>query len=494
MKNTHLSSLTTNQLQTKNIMRNSAGTKKRNTHMGDGGSHDTQRQDVSSSETAFVPIAVKPVSNRTEASTETRGEEDSKMETRRPPPLDPSPDWVVKNLSTRAAENRKLIREITQSQSDSANRQTRQFYQSRQRQALLLMTGGGCNAELFLDKKTGKLKSPYRINIAVDDLAKSYRMDKTRFGAFMKRVLRTFEQHMQKGTSLYHAGVAIVALGVIIASLVGVSHTTATANNTVEQLKQKVGLVAHNNTKKHAVEPSSKVNIGIVGTMLAVSEISTSMQAARPLRTFFVHASHSLTTWRSAQLVNEVFQDGISKGKLDNIKKVSRDIVDLDHRIERARKGGDDGKGAVSELDDQHIKRKIEAYRKHYKPIYTTLTFGVVKNNHARIAALLDMAMRHQGKYTTTTFMKELISICGVSNVHGYHFLNCYGEPRQTVKEIIAAYLEADEKSRDSIKALKMKAFPDVASKSSIKSTLRMQNKARTTPSTFHTNHQDQHR
>lgn len=366
------------------------------------------------------------------------------MSTRKVAPPDPSAQWLLNQFSESAQTNQIFIEGLNQTRKQTQHPETRSHTNARLRQALMLITGCACDTALFLDVKTGNLLSAFRINIMLKDLVQAHRMDHGKYNAFFKKVFRTMEDLMQKSTSVYHASVALIAIAAVF-------FTYLEAGKTINLINRNTDM---------NIDSSIKIKLGFAGILGSLPEISNTTRPLNIFRRIWLSTQRSVTAWRSAQLVSAVFKDGISASKLDKMKKMSRELERLDHEIQSL---------DINEHSANYILLdKLERFRSQTKSFWNLLSFGTIQNDNHKVYALFKDALKHPHKYTRAPFLKRLIDINGSQNVLAYHFLNSYGDRRNNVQEIIAAYLIMREKTQHSEQILKEKLIPTVANSSSI--------------------------
>lgn len=363
---------------------------------------------------------------------------------------DPSPDYIISNLTanTKAIKNKHFFRQLGHREAGMTKKQLSE-QDSRMRQALILLTGGCGDADLFVQPSTGKLKSTQQINAAIQDLMGSYRMQHSRTGAFVKKVLRRLEQISQKSASLYHFGVVFVALVTVLATQQAFHKTLS-----------KLALLFQNRTNGKV--SNSQAKSALLTLALFAYPTVTQNKKADIFRIVLTNATDGITKWRSAQLVDAVFTDGLSTNDIANMKKVAREMIALDHSVEALKVNG--------EIPTKRLHDKVAQFEKSTKSLMRTLSFGSWLSNKERMVEMFRYALKQPKAYTRTTFVREMVAVCGRAHIRGYHFLNCYGDRRGSVKDIMAAYLIAHERSIQSLKQFKEKWMPTVAKKSSIKS------------------------
>lgn len=357
-------------------------------------------------------------------------------------PPDPSAQWLLSQFSEAAHHNKVLVSGMNQTRKQAASSELRSNHNARLRQALMLVTGCACDASLFLDVTTGQLISAFRINLMLKDLMQSYRMEHGAYGAFFKKVFRWMEDSMQKITSVYHGGVALLAIGSVVAAYLG-----------FKRIIDKTELI----TDKSTLHSIAGILTFATATTPALSHTTAPWSAPR---TIWFSTNKCLSSWRSAQLVSAVFQDGISASKLDKMKKISRELERLDQDIQALQLDGH----AVSYV----VLDKLKLFRSQTRSALNTVSFGAIQTRNTKVHTLFKDALVHPQKYTRAPFLKKLIAINGSHNVLAYHFLNSYGDRRNNVAEIIAAYLIMHEKVQYSTNVLKEAFIPKVANKTSI--------------------------
>ena len=374
---------------------------------------------------------------------------------------------------------------------------------SRLRQVLILLTGGACSADLFVHTNTGKMKSHEEVSTAVLDLSNSYRMQHGYWGSKTKMVIRYMENKFQKAGALWHVmkvGAAILALMGSVRMIENFEKSTSGWKNSSERMK-KVSL--RKKKKKETVETLAQIDSdedsdddnekdkgkkipqtskafkglnqkhikhtinkwykrGKYGTiltaLLSVGAEVSHMKAFNPIRVILEDGTSAITKFRSAQLVNAVFTDGISSENIANMKKVAREITELDHSIEKMKVGG------VVPL--QSIRDMIKHFQKKEGRIMNAI---VGKNCKQKIGQLFDSTVHNKVAHSRSSFIREMIHLCGSQHIYAYYFLNSYGDRRDTVIEIMAAYLVVYQKNKRSLKDFNERLFPKVASKTSIK-------------------------
>ena len=359
---------------------------------------------------------------------------------------DASPDYIVSNLTanTKAIRSRQFFKQLGHREAGMTKKQISE-QDARMRQALILLTGGCGDADLFVQPSTGRLKSTPQINVAIQDLMGSYRMQHSRTGAFVKRVLRKMEQISQKGASLYHFGVVFVAL----VSVLGTQHAMNKALTKLSQLF------------KHKLS-SNRAKSALLTLALFAYPTLTQNKQADVFRIVVTNATDGITKWRSAQLVEAVLTDGLSPDDIANMKKVAREMIALDNGVEALKVNG--------EIPTPRLQDKITQFEKSTRSVMRMLSFGSWLSNKERMVEMFRYALKRPKAYTRTTFVREMIAVCGSAHIRGYHFLNGYGDRRSSVKDIMAAYLIVHERSMQSLKQFKEKWMPTVAKKSSVKS------------------------
>jgi glutaredoxin 3 len=142
------------------------------------------------------------------------------------------------------------------------------------------------------------------------------------------------------------------------------------------------------------------------------------------------------------------------------MKKIARELEQLDHDI--------DSLQLVRGVSNVVLVNKVETFRKQQRTMWNTLSFGTINTNHDKLARLFQDALQYPTKYTRASFLKMMISLKGAHNILAYHFLNSYGDRRNSVEEIIAAFVIMNEKARKSESVLQEKLLPEVAHKASI--------------------------
>ena len=381
------------------------------------------------------------------------------MSTRKVAPPDPSAQWLLNQFSESAKTNQTLIKGLNQTRKHATNPETRSHQNARLRQALMLITGGACDASLFVDTQTGKLLSASRINIMLNDLVRSHRMDHGKYSAFFKTVFRTMETLMQKSTSVYHASVAVTAILIVL-------FTFKKTHDGLDFIEK--------NVKSLKLDKATKTKLTLLGTTLGTTVLPELTPTSKPfnaLRVIWFSVQQSITSWRSAQLVNAVFKDGISASKRDKMKKMSRELEQLDQEIQMLELNG--------HSTHPVLMQKLKRFHTQTRSFWSFLSFGTLKNRNHKVYLLFKDALEHPHKYTRAPFLKELIRINGAHNVLAYHILNSYGDRRNSVEEIIAAYLIMHEKSVHSESVLKEKLIPNIANKTSIQQAKRKQQNTR---------------
>lgn len=364
---------------------------------------------------------------------------------------DASPDYIINNITanTKAIRNKRFFSQLGHREAGMTKQQMAD-QDARMRQALMLLTGGCADADLFVQPATGKLKHSAQINAAIQDLTSSYRMQHGRIGAFVKRLLRGVEQLTQRCTAVYHFGVVAVAL----ASIVG---TQQMLNKTLKTFTKVF---------KHKLQQSNLKSALLTLALFAYPTLTQSKHAD-VFRIVITNATDGITKWRSAQLVNAVFTDGISSDNLASMKKVARELIAIDQAVERLKANG--------EIPTQRLAQKVEQFRKSNRSVRGVLTLGNWVSNKEQLARLFDYVLKNPTFYTRNTLIREMIGVCGSTHIRGYHFLTSYGDRRGSVKDILAAYLVAYKKGVQSVKQFKEKLLPTVAAKSSIGSAKRRQ-------------------
>lgn len=365
-------------------------------------------------------------------------------------PTDPSPEYIVNNLTanTKAIKNKQFFAQLGHREAGMTKKQLNE-QDSRMRQALILLTGGCGDADLFVQPSTGKLKSTQQINVAIQDLMGSYRMQHSRTGAFVKKVLRRLEQIAQKSASVYHFGVVFVALVTVLA-----------AQQTFHKALSKLALLFKKRTNGKVSNSQAKSAL-LTLALFAYPSVTQNKQAD-VFHIVVTNATDGITKWRSAQLVDAVFTDGLSTNDIANMKKVAREMIGLDHSVEALKVKGD--------IPTARLQDKITQFEKSTKSLMRTLSLGSWLSNKERMVGMFRYALKQPKAYTRTSFVREMVAVCGSAHIRGYHFLNCYGDRRGSVKDIMAAYLIAHERSIHSLKQFKEKWMPIVAKKSSVKS------------------------
>lgn len=407
--------------------------------------------------------------------------------------MNASPEYVINNLTvgTKAKKNKHFFKSIMQRDS-SMTKENIAHQDSRLRQVLILLTGGSCSADLFVHASTGKMKSHEEVSAAVLDLSNSYRMQHGYWGAKTKGVIRFMENKFQKIGALWHVmkvGAAIVALigGVrVIEKFEKASHKRLETSNPTEGTRKKGSLstlddvdsdedsddepntLLRRKTNKpkphHAIMDTLNgvYKRGKYGTILAalvgIGAEFSNMKKYNPIRVILEDGTSAITKFRSAQLVNAVFTDGISSENIASMKKVAREITELDHSIERLKVGG------IIPL--QPIREMITQFQKKEGSIIQSI---VGKNCKQKIARLFHHTAHNKVAHSRSSFIRAMIQLCGSQHIYAYYFLNSYGDRRKTVLEIMAAYLIVYKKTKRSLKDFNQRLFPKVASKSSIK-------------------------
>lgn len=364
---------------------------------------------------------------------------------------DGSPEYIINNITanTKAIRNKRFFAQLGHRETGMTKKQLAE-QDSRMRQVLMLLTGGCADANLFVQSSTGELKHSAQINAAIQDLTGSYRMQHGRMGAFAKRLLRGVEQLTQRCAAVYHFGMVAVAL----ASVVG-----------TQQLLNKT-LSTFTKVFKHKLQQSNLKSALLTLALFAYPTLTKSKHAD-VFRIVLTNATDGITKWRSAQLVNAVFTDGISDANLANMKKVARELLAIDQAVERLKANGD--------IPTARLQQKVKHFRKSSRSVRSMLTLGSWASHKEQLARLFDYALKKPTLYTWATMVREMIGVSGSAHIRGYHFLNSYGDRRGSVKDIIAAYLVSHEKGVHSVKQFKEKLMPTVAAKSSIGSAKRRQ-------------------
>jgi glutaredoxin 3 len=371
---------------------------------------------------------------------------------------DPSADWLLRQLSTRAKRNTAFFKELVLAQRESPAGDT--THQARLRQALVLLTGGACDASLFANTKTGKLLSASKINAAVKDLSLSYRMDHSRTGAILKQFFRKMEQITQKGASIFHGTVAVAALGTALGAGFAAKKVIDTR-----------------------VHPKLQTAAANAATALFFLPDLTGNKTFGVAHTVGTNVTDAITKWRSAQLVNAVFEDGISNAKMDSMKKVVRELVTLDEQVAQLVYGGGGGGGGDDETSAAAMLAKLDTFEKTSRTWSNFITRGSVVGTNEKMAKLFRLALRYPSTYTPTILVRDMIDRCGTHNVSGYHFIDSYGNARTSAKEIVAAYIIMHERALRSQKELNETLLPGVAAKASISSAKWKQRRTRSSAS-----------
>lgn len=338
----------------------------------------------------------------------------------------PGPEWFIQQIDPSSARNTRLVHDLFEEASSSKEAPHKK---SRLRQSLVLLTGGSCDATLFVDEN-GKCKSARRVHAAVNELVKPYRMEHGGFWAGCKQVGRALERFGMYGAA---AGHGLYATGMSAAVLMWLIPSNAYAR---DKVSDALGLTGSSPIwlqwfGKYAGAPTSAAS----GAYLAPHIVR--------------HYSDMANKFRTIQLVNAVFQDGVSPKKLAAIKTVARELTRLDQQ--------------VAELldNDERLRAKFHQFEREQKG------FWMGGTNKSRVVTLFRTALDDADKYHVTDFRRELMAT-GTADLQGYHFVNVYGDQRTTPREIIAAYLLLYEHTKEVAAKLREK-IPTVAVDASVR-------------------------
>ena len=109
----------------------------------------------------------------------------------------PSPEYVIAKLSTKASDNQALVahfrilceRELAKPRPDRSP-----YEASRLRQLLMLLTGAEANADLFFNPTDGQPREPYVIYRLAAELVKPYRIEGSSGWLGVQRALKFIRQ------------------------------------------------------------------------------------------------------------------------------------------------------------------------------------------------------------------------------------------------------------------------------------------------------------
>lgn len=344
----------------------------------------------------------------------------------------PGPEWFIQQIDPSSARNTRLVHDLFEEASSSKEAPHKK---SRLRQSLVLLTGGSCDATLFVDEN-GKCKSARRVHAAVNELVKPYRMEHGGFWAGCKQVGRALERFGMYGAAaghgLYATGMSATVLMPALIQSSMFRETFFKLFGSTNRFASYMEVILKNDVTRQV--------IGATGTVGGVYNLVPHI-----VRNY----SDMAAKFRTIQLVNAVFQDGVSPKKLAAIKTVARELTRLDQQ--------------VAELldNDERLRAKFHQFEREQKG------FWMGGTNKSRVITLFRAALDDADKYRVSDFRRELMAT-GTTDLQGYHFVNVYGDQRTTPREIIAAYLLLYEHTKEVAAKLREK-IPTVAVNASVR-------------------------
>ena len=313
----------------------------------------------------------------------------------------------INEFSKRAKPNIKYAKDLLEDAEevmDATQQQANEHEQARLRQVLSLLTGGLCDSDLFVDA-SGKLRPPKNVHAAVQDLMQSYRLENGPLWAAMRTAYRFVEK-----TTMY--GYVMVQLALVAAGIYGLHKSNTWLDNKIAP---------------YNVSEDTRLSLKGVG----LSAIGYSLWSARinPLRPLF-KSIDTLFKYRTIQVIDEVFTDGISDKKKDHMRQVARYFDKLQARVDKVMHCAPDRRKAkLHEMLDEFEKRcrGFFGMNKRTKDIIALLRDGIDQPDTIPVdemrARLMQLYGGKEGK-----------------GVQFYHLFDNAGNPR-SVQEIVAAYL-----------------------------------------------------
>ena len=316
----------------------------------------------------------------------------------------------INEFSKRAKPNIKYAKDLLEDAEevmDASQQQANDSEQARLRQVLSLLTGGLCDSDLFVDA-SGKLRPPKNVHAAVQDLMQSYRLENSRSWATMRAVYRWVEK---KGMWAY-----LFLQAIVVSSSLMLLYKT-------DQHIESIG-------KQYKLSPI--VQKFVTGSVLA----ALSKFKLNPIEYVYSCVSLGMDTlfkFRTVQVIDEVFTDGISDKKKDHMRQVARYFDRLQSSVDRVMQCAPDRR--VTKLHEMldHFEKQCKGF------------FGMNRRTKDLIALLRD-GIDHPDTIPVDQMRSRLMQLYGGKTLKGkgrvqfHHLFDNAGNPR-SVQEIVAAYL-----------------------------------------------------
>ena len=385
-----------------------------------------------------------------------------------------TPFWLIDQWSGSAAHNRRVIDDIYNQISVAKNKLGRQVAEAKLRLTLLLLTGGGSDAELFVYRASGKLKNIIQINVAVKDLLNAYRIDNSPLSAWWKK---EYTQFRRWNNFLYHCSLTLLSIFTIFVIYYGTHKFTQHINSKLLKKITKTKTKSFGIATGLLLTPETLHIIRSRNNTRHDKKSNKAWYALNPFRNMFTHGSLTLGQLQSAKVLQSIREDGITPHQLKQLKHVANILMSIDNDIKMLKRQYSNESTKV--LSRHLLHTKISQYEQTHETHSLIHYFGIRKNAHKDMALLFHNVVDHPEDYTRSVLIHEMFEVSGKDYVYGYHFIDSKGRRRETVEDILLAYLIGDERAMQSIDMMMQKLLPKIASSTTVKHAKNKQNTIR---------------
>lgn len=375
---------------------------------------------------------------------------------------DPSPENTLQHLDKQASRNQQYVRSLrsaceremeTLSHGQQASNST-----SRLRQMLILMTGGSADTNLFVNGQNGEMLSSNQTYAMVADLSAPYRLESSPTRAAFRKLGRSLENVGSKavGVAYLAAGAAELAAVGLAAYLVSASVSGAPSEGqSSPTLLQRVAAVQE---RTRAIQPSGTKSTTVAAALAALFLARNRNLHHSPWDNSVVKGVSNLvrswTTLRLGAVVEELVADGVSDKTRSLMRRVAQSHKALDLEVQQ--------------LSDVDLTRRVEAFADTHSGAGSWLG-SVIRTSTTQTRVLARLFRNHVHDKRTPAAVchfRKLLQQQGLS-LKGYHVCTCYGDPRSSVQDVMAAFLIQHEKEREALQQKLPTLIPNVAPRAS---------------------------